>query len=177
MQVPWGSRLVDARLLAWLFVVVFFSGLALLAVAPWWLVGVHAASTLLLAGGALGHLIVRRGRPASPARALASGGWTLAVVGVAAATGLGVELSDRIGVVHVAVSVLAVVAAGMAHLKRKGRARAAGRPEMVLLAVGASLVLAPVAGPVVRGIGLLWWLVVLAGMVVATSKRGAPTQD
>lgn len=131
----WGGaavRLLDSRLLTWMLVLVFATGLPLMvwfdgdasasassaaSAAHVALRGLHAVSTAGLALGTLAHLVVRlRGRV--PARAVRSGGWALASVGFAAATG---AVIDQTGHGEAALRLLglgggAVVAAAVVHI-------------------------------------------------------------
>ncbi len=146
-------RFVDGRLLMWLLVAVFASGVPLavwfdadatraVSLVERWLRGAHAVSTALLVLGTVLHLVMRlRGR-VEP-RVVRWGGLSLAFVGLAAATGalvdqtghgarawarLGLDVGavSAVAVVHVAFASVLVALGVYVHVARKSRVRIFG---------------------------------------------------
>lgn len=201
-------RLLDSRLLTWILVLVFATGLPLMvgfdstatgtSTAMVALRGLHAVSTAWLVLGTLVHLVARLRRTAT-ARAVRTGGWALASVGLATATG---ALVDQTGhgdaalgllglgrgaivpaaVVHIAYASVLVTLTVYFHVARKplGRVFGGWRHGAVAVALTvAGLLLAPGVAPgaswghpatvFVAPWGVAWALVV--GLALAVGAR------
>lgn len=163
------AGLADARLLVWSALAALVTGTALFfwpGDAPAWVDAAHSASTLLVLAGAAAHLVARLGRK-SAARHVRSGGWALASVGFAAASGVlmvesggdwaaammlpwGETTRLWAGVVHLAYATMLVLAAVTFHVAHLGWSRVVGRWghlwASVALTAGATVAALALAG-------------------------------
>ena len=200
-------RLVDSRVLTWMLVLVFATGLPLMV---WFdgdgegpasavhvaLRGLHAVSTAWLVLGTVVHLAARLRRRV-PARAVRSGGWALASVGFAAATGAVIDQTGHgeaalrflglgggavvpAAVVHIAYATVLVTLTVYLHVARKSLGRVFGtwvHGVFAGLLVVAGVLLWPGVAPgaswghpatvLVAPWGVAWALVVGLGVAVA----------
>lgn len=159
--------LLDARVLIWVLVAVFVTGVPLLftydadparyrgglAV----LRGLHAASTAVLLAGAFGHLVWRVLATPASRRGVRSGGWMLASVGFATVSGvLSVASPQATAVWALVASGPRPVPAAVVHVAY----------SLVLVALTATLHVGPWRHRLLHG---PWRLAAAAGLVLAAA--------
>lgn len=199
------GHLVDSRLLTWMLVLVFATGLPLMvgfdaeatgaSSAEVALRGLHAVSTAWLVLGTVVHLAARL-RSRVSARAVRSGGWALASVGFAAATGAVIDQTGHgaaalrllglgggalvaAAVVHIAYATVLVTLTVYLHVARKPLERVFGSWRLgafAALLAAAGVLLWPGVAPgaawghpatvAVAPWGVAWALVVGLGVAV-----------